>query len=166
MKTRHRLPRTAPARARAHALHPVCLASLLALSGQAMALPQGAVVSGGKVTVTQPTGTQQLITQTTQKAIVDWKSFSIASGEKVRFDQPSSSAVILNRVTGTDPSSIFGHLESNGRVFLLNPYGVVFGASARVDVGGLMASSLSLSNADFNAGRLRLTSGEAGAPTF
>ena len=54
MKTRHRLPRTAPARARAHALHPVCLASLLALSGQAMALPQGAVVSGGKVTVTAP----------------------------------------------------------------------------------------------------------------
>ncbi len=162
MKTRSPRP-SRPAvstRSASFALHPLSLASLIALAGPALALPQGAVVVSGKATVTKPTSTTQVVTQSTDKAIIDWTSFSIAAGEKVRFDQPTSSAVILNRVTGYDPSKIFGSLEANGRVFLLNPYGVVFGASARVDVGGLVASSLSLSNADFNAGRLRLTSND------
>ncbi len=152
MKTRHqRTPLV---------LHPLSLAALVALAGPAFALPTGGVVVGGQATIARPNPTTQVVTQGSNKAIIDWTSFSIASGERVRFDQPSSSAVILNRVTGYDPSKIFGSLESNGRVFLLNPYGVVFGASARVDVGGLMASTLSLSNADFNAGRLRLTSND------
>ncbi len=146
------------------ALHPLSLACLLALAGPAFALPQGAAVVNGQVKIGTPTATQQVLTQASQKAIVDWTSFSIAAGEKVRFDQPSSSAVILNRVTGVDPSRIFGQMEANGRVFLLNPYGVVFGASARVDVAGLVAASLSLSNADFTTGRLRLSSNESGAP--
>ena len=139
-------------------LHPIGVAALLALGAPAWALPQGGTVVSGQVTITTTSPTQQLITQGSARGIVDWNSFSIASGEKVRFVQPSSSAVLLNRVTGNDPSRIFGQLESNGRIFLLNPSGVVFGASARVDVGGLVASSLSLSDADFLAGRYALTS--------
>src|SRR6185369_11720652 len=102
MKTRHRKsPRVlGPGEL---ALHPIGLAALLALSGSAFALPQGATVVNGQVTVATPSPTLQVVTQGSQKAIIDWTSFSIASGEKVRFDQPSSSAVLLNRVTGYDP---------------------------------------------------------------
>ncbi|MEO7007719.1 MAG: filamentous hemagglutinin N-terminal domain-containing protein, partial [Caldimonas sp.] len=165
MKTRRRKFASRPlAVPRAFALHPLCAAALLAMSGAACALPNGATVVAGQATVQNPTPTQQVVTQGSAKAIIDWRSFSIGAGEKVRFDQPSSSAVLLNRVTGYDPSSILGQMQSNGRVFLLNPYGVVFGAGARIDVGGLVASTLSLSNADFLAGRYNLTSIDAAAP--
>ncbi|MGH8795688.1 MAG: filamentous hemagglutinin N-terminal domain-containing protein, partial [Caldimonas sp.] len=165
MKTRRRkfAPRPLAAK-RAFALHPLCAAALLAMSGAACALPNGATVVAGQATVQNPTPTQQVVTQGSAKAIIDWRGFSIAAGERVRFDQPSSSAVLLNRVTGYDPSSILGQMQSNGRVFLLNPYGVVFGAGARIDVGGLVASSLSLTNADFLAGRYNLGSNDATAP--
>lgn len=144
-------------------LHPIGLAALLALAGSAMALPQGATVVSGQVRIGNPSATLQVVTQVSNRGIVDWSSFSLAAGERVRFDQPSASAVLLNRVTGSDPSRIFGQIQSNGQIFLLNPNGVVFGSSARIDVGGLVASSLSLSNADFQAGRYRLGGDDAAA---
>jgi filamentous hemagglutinin family protein len=78
-----------------------------------------------------------------------------------QFIQQSSSSSVLNRITGQDPTAILGALQSNGKVFLINPNGIVFGAGARVDVNGLVASTLNLSNADFQAGNLRFN--EAGA---
>jgi filamentous hemagglutinin family protein len=167
---RRQLPAGRRAKARAKSgsfiVQPLSLAALILMAGPAGALPNGATVVNGQVTIQTKTPTLQLITQSTDKAIVDWKSFSIAAGEKVQFNQPSSTAVILNRVTGYDPSAILGQMQSNGQVFLLNPYGVVFGRDARVDVGGLVASSLSLSNADFMASRYSLSSNDASAPAL
>jgi filamentous hemagglutinin family protein len=154
-------PRTTrrPVTQRRHfALHPLSLALMLGFTGTAGALPNAGTVVSGQVTIQNPSANLQVVTQTSQRGIVDWKSFSIGSGQTVRFNQPSSSAVLLNRVTGYDPSQILGQMQANGRIFLLNPHGIVFGASARVDVGGMVASTLSLSNADFNAGRYQLTS--------
>jgi filamentous hemagglutinin family protein len=76
--------------------------------------------------------------------------------ELVRFLQPGQTAVALNRVTGVDPSTILGQLIANGQVFILNPNGVVFGSSAKVDVAGLIASTLKMSDADFMAGNYSL----------
>jgi filamentous hemagglutinin family protein len=90
-------------------------------------------------------------------AIINWGSFSIAAHEVTRFVQQSQASSVLNRVVGQDPSSILGALQSNGRVFLINPNGILFGAGAQIDVAGLVASTLSLSNADFLAGRLNFT---------
>ena len=146
------------------AFHPLSLAICLGFSGAALALPQGATVVSGQVTITKPTSTSQVVNQATRKAIIDWRSFSIAAGEKVRFNQPSTSSVTLNRVTGYDPSYILGEMSSNGKIFLVNPYGVVFGEGARVDVGGLVASTLSIANNDFLAGRYTLTSLDPAAP--
>src|SRR5205814_1821422 len=93
------------------------------------------------------------VDQGTNKAILQWDNFSIGSSAWVNFSQPSASSVALNRVTGTNPSEIFGRLTANGQVFLTNPNGVLFGPSASVDVGGLFATTLSISDADFLAGR-------------
>src|SRR5690606_36957885 len=73
---------------------------------------------------------------------IDWQSFSIGHGETVTFVQPGDWAVAVNRVTGHNPSEIFGNLSANGQVFLLNPHGVLFAESAQVDVAALVASSL------------------------
>ena len=92
-------------------------------------------------------------------AIINWGSFSIGVNELTRFIQPSALSAVLNRVTGQDPSAILGALQSNGKVFLLNPNGIVFGAGSQINVGGLVASTLNLSNADFLAGRMNFTDG-------
>src|SRR5205085_11339541 len=87
------------------------------------------------------------------KAILQWDNFSIGSNAWVNFSQPSSSAIALNRVVGNNLSEIFGRLTANGQVFLTNPNGVLFAPSASVDVGGLSATTLSIADSDFLAGR-------------
>ncbi|MHC4946310.1 MAG: two-partner secretion domain-containing protein, partial [Planctomycetota bacterium] len=83
------------------------------------------------------------------RSIIEYSHFSIASFETVRFIQPHSLAKVLNRVLGPDPSRINGTLRSNGIVYLVNPAGIYFGDGALVDVGGLYAAAGSISNADF-----------------
>ena len=132
------------------------------LTGEAGANPAGAEVVAGQVDfVSSP---NQLLITNSPGAIINWKSFSILPGELTQFIQQSSSSSVLNRVTGQDPTQILGALRSNGKVVLINPNGILFGAGSRVDVNGLVASSLDLSDADFLAGRLRFSdSGRAGA---
>ena len=84
--------------------------------------------------------------------IAEWQSFSIGAPETVNFYQPSASSIALNRVVGINPSQIFGALNANGQVFLVNTSGIVFSPSASVDVNGLLASTLDISNADFMNG--------------
>jgi len=77
-------------------------------------------------------------------SIINWQTFSIGANEITRFLQQSQASAVLNRVAAGNPSQILGALQSNGRVFLINPSGIVFGAGAQVDVAGLVASSLNL----------------------
>lgn len=128
----------------------------LLAAGLGWAEPNGPQVIHGGVNI-QNIGPTTLINQSTDRAIINWNGFSIDVHELVRFVQPNQLSVILNRVVGTDPSNILGQMQSNGRVFLINPNGVVFGPNARVDVGGLMATTLNLSDQDFLAGRYHLT---------
>ncbi|PPQ37234.1 filamentous hemagglutinin family N-terminal domain-containing protein [Rhodoblastus acidophilus] len=115
--------------------------------------PQGGSVVAGSATISAPTSTATVITQATSKAIINWQGFSINQGESVSFNQPGASSVILNRVTGPEASTIAGSLNANGQVFLINPNGVLFAKGASVNVGGLVASTLDISNADFLAGK-------------
>lgn len=125
---------------------------LLAASvGAAVAAPTGQQVVAGQATFNQQ-GNVFSITNT-PGTIINWQSFSIGAGEITRFIQQSADSAVLNRIVGQDPSRILGALQSNGKVFLINPNGIVFGRDARVDVNGLVASSLNLSNADFLAGK-------------
>ena len=145
-------------------LHPLAMAAALAACAPlALALPEGAQLRFGQAQVlTQGQGgsaPQLDIRQTSQRAGLDWTGFSIAAGERVVISQPGRDAVLLNRVTGNDPSQIFGSLQSNGTVWLLNPRGIVFGRSSQVDVGSLLASTLAIRGDDMAAGRLLLGRG-------
>jgi filamentous hemagglutinin family protein len=158
--TSRRASRTRAAR---FSLRPVALA--LACMGAAPAFAQlptwnNFTVRGGAVTVGTPTAnaTQLGIAQATPRAIIDWQGFSIGQGNAVTIAQPGAASVLLNRVTGNDLSTIAGSLTANGRVFLVNPNGVLFTGTSSVNVGGLVASTLqmSTSDSDFMAGSERL----------
>ncbi|MFG6456234.1 autotransporter-associated beta strand repeat-containing protein [Roseateles sp. BYS96W] len=133
---RRRHPRTS--------IRPICLAAVIALSPVAWALPTGGVVGSGQAQIGTPGAGQMLIVQSTPTAAIDWKTFSIAGGEVLRVQQPGASSVLYNTVSGADPSQILGTLQANGRVFLSNPRGILFGSGAQVDVGGLVATTLRL----------------------
>ena len=130
----------------------------------AFALPTGEQVAAGQVSVQRADVRSMTVQQGTPSAIVNWQGFSIGASEAVRINQPSAASVILNRVVGANPSEIFGALRANGKVFLVNPSGVLFAPSASVDVGGLVASTLDIANEDFLAGRYRFA-GNGGAVT-
>jgi filamentous hemagglutinin family protein len=132
-----------------------CVTMLLVVSQIANANPIGGNVMNGSASFAT-TGNTLTVTNT-PGTIINWQGFSINSNEVTRFAQQSAASTVLNRVVGSDPSNIMGTLQSNGRVFLINPNGILFGAGAVVDVAGLMASTLNLSDADFLAGNHHYT---------
>src|SRR3954451_8143808 len=116
--------------------------------------PEGASVVNGQVNV-QGQGTADVtVNQFSDKAIVNWHTFNIGAGERTQFVQPNSSSVILNRVTGgLGPSEILGRLDANGKVFVVNRDGFIFGAGAVVNTAGFLATTSDIKNDDFMAGR-------------
>lgn len=115
------------------------------------------IPAAGVVTTNPLTGlvtTTLSISQQSHGAIVDWTSFNIGKDAVVEIRNPTWNAqsVTLNRVTGPDPSQIFGQLKADGSVFLVNSAGVTFAPGSSVSVGGLIASTLNISDAKFNAG--------------
>ncbi|WP_250480125.1 filamentous hemagglutinin N-terminal domain-containing protein, partial [Caballeronia sp. AAUFL_F1_KS47] len=121
-------------------------------------LPSTPHVVGGQANI-QVNGSHMNVTSTPNTAI-NWKSFSIGAGNSVNFQQQSASSQVFNRVTGTDPSSILGSLSSNGKVWLVNPNGILFGKDAQVNVAGLVASTLDITPQAFLAGQASFSGGE------
>lgn len=117
---------------------------------EAIAGPEGAQVVRGQVSISR-NGADTLI-RAGNNSIINYRSFDIARGESVRFIQPNASSRVLNRINSAAPTRIDGSLIANGRVYMVNPAGVIFGQSAVVNVGGLYAAAGKLSNADFLRG--------------
>jgi len=128
----------------------------MATTTGAWAAPVDGVVTSGSGSISS-SGNVTNIVQGSSKLAINWGSFNIASNETVNFIQPGRDAIALNRIIGGGATEIYGKLNANGQVFLLNPNGVLFGAGASVNVGALLASTLNLSDADFNAGNYRFT---------
>lgn len=130
-------------------------ASVLGLgAAHAGDLPTGAQVVGGQAQV-QTQGRVMTVQQSSDKLALDWQSFNVGQGHTVNFVQPSAQSVALNRVLGSDVSLIQGAINANGKLFLVNPNGILFTPTARVDVGSLVASTLNISPADFMAGKFQ-----------
>src|SRR5438105_11473965 len=123
-------------------------------SSPVFANPTGPQIVSGAVSMQRPDARTLNVTNS-PGSIINWQGFSIGAGEVTRFIQQSSSSAVLNRVVGADISQISGQLLSNGRVFLINPAGIVIGGGAIVDTAGFVASTLSMQNADFLAGKLK-----------
>lgn len=127
-----------------------------AQSTAAGVLPTNPRVAAGLASIATA-GTRMDVTQTTQKAVINWDTFNIGKSAQVNFNQPNSSAVVLNRVTTGTASMIDGKLTANGQVFLINPAGVYFGNGSSVSVGGLVASTMGITDKDFLDGNYRFT---------
>jgi filamentous hemagglutinin family protein len=127
---------------------------IFAGSPPAYANPTGPQVVNGAATFHRPDSRSLSITNS-PGTIINWQGFSIGSGELTRFIQQSPSSSVLNRVVGADISQIHGQLLSNGRVFLINPSGIVIGPGAMIDTAGFVASTLNMLDGDFLAGKLK-----------
>lgn len=175
------------------ARHRVALAFLTGVAGMPLAaldaaaaprLPAGTVpvpvnaggagfVSRGVATYAAPintaTGNALTITQTSQKAVLNWNSFNVAAGSSVSFSHPSASAATLNRIGSAAPSVIQGVISSTARdtggvggaVYLINRNGILFDQGAQVNVGGLVASALDISDERFEKGLYSTIDGSA-----
>jgi filamentous hemagglutinin family protein len=116
-------------------------------------LPTGGSVASGSATIsTNYAAHKQTINQSSNAAIINWGTFSIGSNATVQFVQPSATAVTLNRVKGVKPSEIYGHLTANGNIILVNGNGIYFKNGSRVNVGGLVATTIPITDADFDEG--------------
>src|SRR5450830_1081586 len=121
-------------------------------SAPAWSNPTGPQAVNGSASIAQA---GKLLTVTNSNgAIINWNTFSIGANETTRFNQTSAASSVLNRVLANDPSVLLGTLSSNGRVWLVNPAGIMVGQGARIDVAGFIASTLNVRNEDFLAGRL------------
>jgi filamentous hemagglutinin family protein len=127
------------------------VATVMALPRPGLAGPNGGTVVSGSATISQ-SGSTTNINQSTNNAVINWQGFSISSSETVNFNQPGSTSATLNRVIGNEQSIISGALNANGQVFIVNSAGVLFTRGAQVNVGGLVASTLDISNQNFMAG--------------
>ncbi len=127
-------------------------------------LPQGGQISAGDGSLSYQ-GNQLNVQQNSDRMALNWQSFSIGKDNKVVFNQPGAESIALNRVLGADVSRIQGAIKANGQVFLLNPNGVLFSPTAQVNTGGLVASTLELSNEDFMAGNFQFEGDSTAAVT-
>ncbi|MFM9914042.1 MAG: filamentous hemagglutinin N-terminal domain-containing protein [Methylophilaceae bacterium] len=162
-KTKSSKQATSPSRRRG-ALAPMLsiaprAALLLALSPAALAatvtapatnaLPTGGVVAAGSATISSA-GSVMNINQATQRAIINWSGgFDVGSNATVNITQINNQAVLLNRVLSNSPSRIFGQINANGHVFLLNQHGTYFAPGSQINVGGLLASTMDVADNDF-----------------
>jgi len=126
---------------------------LLSFNSFSQELPQNGTVVKGVAALDYSVPDTLNVNVGSDKVITNWDSFNVGSGKTVNFNRDSS-FIALTRVTGADPSSIFGTINAtNGQIFLVNPNGIIFGSGSHVNAAGLVASTLDISNEDFMAGR-------------
>jgi filamentous hemagglutinin family protein len=131
---------------------PLALIAVGLVPGKALALPEGLVVQGGVIGVSQPDASTLLIQQGTDRAAGDWRSFNIGAAERVTIQQPNASSLMLARVTSGVGTEIFGQLNANGGLLLLNPHGVLIGPGASINTASFAAGTLNADPSRFMQG--------------
>ncbi len=139
----------------------VTLIALAVFCSCALANPDGPQVVSGSATFSQPNANTLNVTNS-HNAIINWQGFNIGAGQTTNFIQPSRNSAVLNRVLSNNPSSIYGNLNSNGKVFLINQHGLMIGAGARINTAGFYGSTLNITNEDFLKGKLNFNGGGFG----
>lgn len=127
--------------------------AIVPLQAQAQSLPTGGSVAAGSAEIGGASGGALSIRQTSGSAVINWQSFNVDQGNRVDIVQPSTTAVLLNRVTGGTTTTIAGQLNANGRVFIVNPNGILITATGGVKAAGFVGSTLDINDKAFMAGR-------------
>jgi filamentous hemagglutinin family protein len=120
-------------------------ASILLIPSISLSAPSGGQVSSGDANI-NVSGRVTTINQNSQNANINWNSFNVGANETVNFVQPNSHSSTLNQIYDANPSNILGAINANGRVFLSNPNGFIFGANSAVNVGALFATTSKITN--------------------
>ena len=117
-------------------------------------LPQGGLVTNGSASIAvDATNSAVLnINQLSQRAIINWQSFNVGERAVVKFNQPGSSSVTLNKINSNNPSQIYGKIQAPGEVILQNAAGIYFGKNARLDVGAITATTHTINEDKFMQG--------------
>lgn len=119
---------------------------------------QGNVIAGkieGGFNGSWAQGNQMNLHQTTQNAIVTWDSFSIGANATVTIRGDHDNFNMLNYVTGSESSQIYGKLNSyvgdkqGGNIYLVNPNGVQIGNGAEINVGSLHIANKKINDIKF-----------------
>jgi filamentous hemagglutinin family protein len=128
-------------------------ASGISAKGGPAITPSGANVAAGSASIVAINSANTLIVQKSPNLVINWQSLSLGAGASLTFQQPNSAAIALNRVTGPDASIINGNILANGQIWLINSNGILFGAGSQIDVGGLLATTSDIKDADFLSGQ-------------
>ena len=137
------------------------VAGLMPNAGRAN--PVGEKVVAGKAVFDRSAPATLTIQQSSDRAIINWQDFSIGSGELTRFVQPGVNSATLNRVLSGNPSAIYGSLQANGRIFLINPAGLLVGSGGQINTAGFLASTLDVSSGSFMRGADLTLAGDSAA---
>lgn len=101
--------------------------------------PQGLSVATGSATPVA--NGSRLDVTVSQNAFLNWRSFNIAPGETTTFHQPSPASIVWNKINDANPSQIWGRLNANGVVVLMNQSGFFFGPGSVVNAAGFIATT-------------------------
>ena len=113
--------------------------------------PAGGAVVGGQAAISQ-SGTTLQVLQSSDRAVINWRDFSIQPNETTRFIQPSASSAVLNRVTSSSPSQLLGVLQANGQVYLMNQNGIFVGQGAVINASSFLATTAEANPSSFMRG--------------
>ncbi len=142
-----------------YALYAIVCSLLLLTSTLVHSRPEGANIVGGTGTIEQ-IGNETIVRQQSDHMAIDWQSYDLNTNELVKYIQPSSDSISLNRILSNRGSEIQGRIEANGIVILVNPNGLIFGQNSVVNAGGLIASGLSIDTEKFMNGEFFLSAND------
>ena len=139
---------------RKRSLGALALAIALMLGGSpaTQAMPQGGTVTSGDVTgLSNGTVSSGGTLTANSNSIINWDSFSLAKGESLTLNTWQGG--LLNRVTGTDTSNLFGTLTQTGAwpALLVNPNGIIVGGSGILHSENLILSTLAITDDAFQS---------------
>lgn len=136
-----------------------CFLLLIFCSSPLLANPSNGVATSGSVTISEQG--KHVDIHASDGSIIHWDSFSIAADELTRFHQGSVNAAVLNRVIGNEMSQLMGKLQADGRIYLINPNGILIGKEGIIDTAGFIASTFDLSDKAFLSKEPLLLEGES-----
>ena len=135
-------------------------ASSLPTGGRWAGNPDG--TAGG--TISTPSATQMQLNQNQRSGVIDFDCFCSRQGTHVNLTAPSADSTTLIR--SVEGANLWGRFTANDRVFISSSPGVYFAPSASVEVGSLFATSLSITDADFRAGRYQFSNPGGAGPVI